>query len=439
MNTPSDSFENNFREAQKRLARKANGAHAAKENMRRNTVSNKAASTLNLARSEEWEPPRKNESELGRGSSWKYHTNATPAQPRWLIKGILPQVGVALISGQWGAFKTTVALDIAVCVMAGLSFSHRYQVKRRGGVLFLALEGEGMLHHRLSAIAAHHGISGPLSFAWRGDCPPLTNKNAVDTLCRIVAEAAAELKSKFGLPVSLIWFDTLIAAAEYTEGGDNDTAASQRVMNTMRIVSQRTGALVCGVDHFGKVLEAGTRGSSAKEGAADTVIAVMADRKLSGGVKNTRVALRKQRDGVSGIEIPFTVRIVDTGVDDDGEPITAPVIDWQATEQTPKGDAHWTQALQLLRRVLTAALADSMQNVHPFVDGPEMAACDIEVVRAEFYKQYSADGTEKQKADARRKAFNRSIKGAETRGLIASREVSGVQLIWLVTTEAANA
>ena len=77
----------------------------------------------------------------------------------------------------------------------------------------------------------------------------------------------------------------MITAAGYAEGGDNDTAASQRVMNTMRILSQHTGALVVGIDHFGKVVETGTRGSSAKEGAADTVIALLADRELSGGVR----------------------------------------------------------------------------------------------------------------------------------------------------------
>jgi hypothetical protein len=62
-------------------------------------------------------------------------------------------------------------------------------------------------------------------------------------------------------------------------------------------------------------------------------------------------------------------------------------------------------------------------------------ACDIEVVRAEFYRQYPADGTEQQKAEARRKAFNRSVKESIARGVVASREVDGVQLIWLATRE----
>ena len=92
-------------------------------------------------------------------------------------------------------------------------------------------------------------------------------------------------------------------------------------MTALRITSQRTGALVVGIDHFGKVLETGTRGSSAKEGAADVVIALLADRELSGGVKNTRLAVRKQRDGVSGFEIPFTARMAETGTDEDGDPV----------------------------------------------------------------------------------------------------------------------
>ena len=253
-------------------------------------------------------------------SPWKYHTGMAPTPLRWLIKGILPETGAALVAGQWGTFKTTVALDVSVSVMTELPFAGRHRVKRRGAVLYIALEGESMLSARLAAIAAHRGVSGPLPFAWRGDCPALSNKNAAAELCAIADEAAAELERNFGLPVVLIWIDTVITAAGYNEGGDNDTAASQKVMSALRILSKHTGALVAGIDHFGKVVETGTRGSSAKEGAADTVIALLADRELSGGVKNTRLAVRKQRDGVSGFEIPFTARMVETGTDDDGDP-----------------------------------------------------------------------------------------------------------------------
>ena len=66
--------------------------------------------------------------------------------------------------------------------------------------------------------------------------------------------------------------------------------------------------------------------------------------------------------------------------------------------------------MRVLRRVLMTIIADCGQNVRPFLDGPEVRACDIDPVRREFYRQYPAEGTEKQKADARRKAFARSVK-----------------------------
>ena len=127
--------------------------------------------------------------------------------------------------------------------------------------------------------------------------------------------------------------------------------------------------------------------------------------------------------------------MVETGTDDDSDPITAPIIEWQATQQTAQADARWTPSMQLLRRVLMTILVDCGRNVRPFLDGPEVRACDIELVRTEFYRQYPADGTDKQKADARRKAFGRSIKETVARGLVASREVEGVQLIWLAKPE----
>jgi hypothetical protein len=207
----------------------------------------------------------------GVSGSWKYHSGEAPAPPPWLVKGILPETGAAIMSGQWGAFKTTVALDLSVCVMSNLPFAGRYYVKRPGAVLYLALEGAGMLPARLSAIAADRGVSGPLPFAWRDDCPVLTDQTAADALCAIANEAAADLKHRFNVPVSLIWIDTLITAAGFASGEDNDAAAAQRVMTALRNTSQRTGALAIGIDHFGKVVETGTRGSSAKEGAADTV------------------------------------------------------------------------------------------------------------------------------------------------------------------------
>jgi hypothetical protein len=274
----------------------------------------------------DWEPGGQSKHDIG---AWKFHTGEPAAPPQSLVKGILPRCGTGLLSGQWGTFKTTVALDLSVSIMADQPFAGRYRIKRRGAVLFIALEGESMLATRLTVIAERRGVSGPLPFAWRGACPPLANENVIEALCELADEATAQFKARFDLPIVLIIIDTLIAAAQYAEGGDNDAGAAQKVMSAMSALAKHTGALVIGIDHFGKVVETGTRGSSAKEGAADTVLALLADRELNGGVKNTRLAIRKQRDGLSGFELPFIVQTVETGTDEDGDPITAQVIDWQ--------------------------------------------------------------------------------------------------------------
>lgn len=65
-----------------------------------------------------------------------------------LVKGLLPERGKALVSGQWGTFKTFVVLDLAGSVMTGLAFAGR-EVRRRGGILFVAAEGASEIAIRL--------------------------------------------------------------------------------------------------------------------------------------------------------------------------------------------------------------------------------------------------------------------------------------------------
>jgi hypothetical protein len=139
------------------------------------------------------------------------------------------------------------------------------------------------------------------------------------------------------------------------------------------------------------------------------------------------------RDGVSGLELPFTPRDVPIGTDPDGEPETRKVIDWDEQTATKPDDAGWSKSLQLLRRILMTMLVDAGSDVTPFADGPVVRAVDLKLVRTEFYKQYPADGdTKQQQANVRRQAFGRVIKDAQAKTLIATREVDGIQLVWLV-------
>lgn len=355
----------------------------------------------------------------------------------WLANGLLPATGAGLISGQWGTYKTFVALDLAAAVMAALAFID-YPINRNGGVLFIAAEGANEIPDRLEAVLkTKYPDRDKLPFAWIDECPRLLGANAVKELSSLAHEAAKKMQTDFGVPLALIIIDTVVDAAGFARPGDeNDAALGQLIMRRCAEVSRLTGALVLGIDHFGKSVETGTRGSSAKEGRADVVLALLGDKAVSGEVTNTRLAVRKNRAGPGGRELPFGVRSVEMGSDANGEPVTSLVIEW-CGQTAPRSapDQRWSKSLSLLRRILMALLADIGKDMRPFADGPMVRACGLTVVREEFCKQYFADGTPQQQAHARRQAFSRAIAAAQARELVMIRDVTGEQFIWLTKPE----
>jgi hypothetical protein len=374
-----------------------------------------------------------------------WHGDMQSAAPRraWLIDGLLPEAGTGLMSGQWGTYKTFVGLDLAIAVMAGLAFID-YPVVRRGGVLFVAAEGASEIPIRLQAVLIDkYPETERLPFCWIEDCPRLVEPRTINKLAGIASQATARMQTEFGVPLALIVIDTIADSAGYTKPGDeNDAAINQLIMNRLATLSGLTGAMVIGIDHFGKAVETGTRGSSAKEARADVVLALLGDKAVSGEVSNTRIAIRKNRAGPSGREVPFSTRVVDLGTERNGKQTTSLVIDWGTQEEstpTKNQDAAWSKSLRLLRRALMNVLAsDAAADHQPFPDGPTVRAVDIEIVRAEFYKSYSAEGTPVQKQAARRQAFNRAITAAQEKDLVGIREVDGITLIWLARSDPAQ-
>jgi hypothetical protein len=142
-------------------------------------------------------------------------------------------------------------------------------------------------------------------FRWYETTPLLLQKGAVETLIAMARQADDSLQQEFGLPLGLVVIDTIAACAGYPRAGDeNDSAAAQTVMNVLKAIAETLGCFVLGVDHFGKNVESGTRGSGAKESASDLVLACLGDKELNGSVSNTRLAVRKNRGGQQGQESP---------------------------------------------------------------------------------------------------------------------------------------
>ena len=90
----------------------------------------------------------------------------------------------------------------------------------------------------------------------------------------------------------------------------------------------------------------------------------------------------------------------------------------------------------LLKRVLMAVLAKEGINLPCGPDGPEVRMVDHEIIREEFYARTAADGTPAQKAEFKRKRFNRALNRAEEMQLIGIREINGIVYLWLMPVDA---
>ena len=209
---------------------------------------------------------------------------------------------------------------------------------------------------------------------------------------RAAKQAAQNIRDQFDLPLALIIIDTLSAAGNFKDA--NDAAEGQFIMNRLGELSRQTGAFVLAVDHFGKAVETGTRGTSAKEAAADVVLALLADREINGTLSKTRMALRKLRGGKIGTETPFDLKVVDLG---EGE--TTCVMEWKA-DRVPaaglyRGQEQVAQVLAYLPGGNDNRAAGPWQaNAALWQRGPTVRAVPDSDLRSEFMAAYPADASD---------------------------------------------
>jgi hypothetical protein len=172
----------------------------------------------------------------------------------------------------------------------------------------------------------------------------------------------AAMQKRFGVPLSPIEIDTVVATAGYKKSGDEqDSVLGAQLMEALKEISAATGAFVLGVDHFGKTAETGTRGTSAKEDDADVVLVTLGEKSISGIATNPRLAVRKVRGGIAGRGYAFTTEVVPTDtVDRKGRQVTTLKVIC-SSESSPADDRKkdpWSKGLRLLRKIMMSMLVD---------------------------------------------------------------------------------
>jgi len=201
------------------------------------------------------------------------------------------------------------------------------------------LEGKLAFHMRVTA--AFEAALGKqrelwdkakLPFSWNTYEPNLF-ANGPDALIKLAERDAAKMRRDFGVELVAVFLDTMGLAACYEN--EDRAAQVQKVISGLSHLSDVTGALAIGVDHFGKDQQAGLRGSSAKRGHVETILACLVDRDANDNPINHRLKFEKIRDGEEGRIVPYRLNVVDWGIDEDGEQATTCVVQWEPNRPPP--------------------------------------------------------------------------------------------------------
>ena len=314
-----------------------------------------------------------------------------PSIANYIVKGILPRVGLGVIWGPPKCGKSFLTYDLAMHVACGREY--RGHNVRKGSVIYLALEGS-------------YGFAGRVE-AWRRRFKP--PKDAafylIDESIDLTTDAAAlitALRSQLTTPPAVVVIDTLNRALQGDENSSEDMAKFIRAADTIRTAF---GCFVLLIHHCGI---AGTRprGHTSLAGADDVQIAV--ERNKDGNVVAT---VEHMKDGPSGAVIASKLEVVELGVDQDGDPLTSCVVVPTEAEAAGKKLTKVQRfAFELLKKLITT------EGVTPPAEANlpvGFKVCLSDTWRKRFYLEYPSD-----KQDTKKKALLRATLDLEEERLI---------------------
>lgn len=371
------------------------------------------------------EPPK------DRLANFIFSGDEPPAPQAMLIDGVMPLQGLPFIGGQSSAGKTFVAVMLACCAGTGKPFMGR-EVKKRVGSVIVAAEGRAMLAARIEAALRTLDVTEPVPVSWIKQVPDFSWAESARDFIENLRAVSAHYEEKFGVPLGLVFVDTVSASFDIKEEADNAEAA--RVCKIMRGIADATEVVIVPIHHYGKNAGVGLRGASAWRANADFVLSVMADiDPATGHVTNRQLAIAKDRDGAQGPLTPFDLVPVDLGIDENGKAwgSLAPV-----AGESRQPTARWSEPLRIFRQALSAALINHGKAVQPYMDGPEVRAVTEDEVREEFYRTAHVDSPPEKRRDALRKQFTRKLIEAQSKGLVAvHNDPAGHEVIWFVSAK----
>ena len=316
----------------------------------------------------------------------------------YLIKGIIPRAGLAVVWGPPKCGKSFWTFDLVMHI--ALRREYRGCRVQQGPVVYLALEGGHGFRNRVEAWRRRHldGHRDPVPF-YLLDVP-------VDLIAdrdKLIIAIKAQLGKT--VPVAVV-IDTLNRALIGDENKSDDMAKFIRAADIIRAAF---GCVVIIVHHCG-VAGSRPRGHTSLSGADDAQIAVERD-----GDGIITVKVEHMKDGDAAEPMASKLERIELGNDDDGDLITSCVVvpaeGAAAKRKGPKLPAAAKLALDQLQELIASdASAPAPASNHI---PASVRVCSAALWRENFYKAHIGD-----KQDTKQKAFVRAVLRLQELGLI---------------------
>ena len=245
---------------------------------------------------------------------------AARPDPKWVVRNILPETGIAAIYGAPSSGKTFIALDLANHISLGKSAWFGHKVKT-SPVVYVALEGGGSIKHRLEAWEAENSnVSNVLTVL---DHVTLNNLDHATALAHAVSSQCEQ--------GAVVFIDTL---AQAIPGADENSGKDMGLaLEASKHIAASVGGLVVLVHHTGKDKSKGLRGHSSVHAALDAAIVV--ERNAMTDHRSWKVS--KMKDGEDGHAGSFELLIHQLRNDQYGAAITSCAVREQTYFPTSTG------------------------------------------------------------------------------------------------------
>lgn len=229
----------------------------------------------------------------------------------WLVKGLIPATGLAVVYGPSAVGKSFLMIDMACRVAEGKPWAGRRTQK--APVIYLCLEGIAGFSNRIRAWELQNQATMPSNLHVIAQAFNLMEEVDAQQLLAAYREISKGRAYAGARPVFVI--DTLSRALHGAE--ENDSSSMGTALAACHLLTAQTGGLVVLVHHSGKDADRGPRGHSSLVPAADASL-------LVGRKGDQRFwESKKVKDGPDGIREEFCLERYSLGADCDGDEVSS--------------------------------------------------------------------------------------------------------------------